>query len=64
MRLIESLFFDLTAEASFISASSLDWTTVCISLMLAVAFAVLSGGIPAYMMSKKNISSVLKGREL
>lgn len=64
MRLIESLFFDLTAEASFISASSLDWTTVCISLLLAVAFAVLSGGIPAYMMSKKNISSVLKGREL
>ena len=64
MRLIESLFFDLTAEASFISASSLDWKTVCTSLLLAVAFAVLSGGIPAYMMSKKNISSVLKGREL
>ena len=64
MRLIESMFFDLTAEASFISASSLDWTIVCISLLLAVVFAVLSGGIPAYMMSKKNISSVLKGREL
>ncbi len=64
MRLIESLFFDLTAEASFISVSSLDWTTVCISLLLAVVFAILSGIIPAYMMSKKNISSVLKGREL
>lgn len=59
--IIENIYFATTSSASLLTNSSLSWIVVVATILLAVLFTILSGGIPAYIISNKNIVSILKG---
>ena len=58
--LIENMFFQNSSTSVLTNSAISVWVALWIAI-LAIVFTLLSGGLPAYMMSKKNIANILKG---
>ena len=55
-------FFNIGDGGQILLIENLDyWVILCGVLPLSLLFALLSGGIPAYIIARKNIAAVLKG---
>ncbi|MCD8317865.1 MAG: ABC transporter permease [Paraprevotella sp.] len=62
--LIDKMLYTSESIISVLSGFSLDITVLAVTLILALLFALISGGIPAYRIAIKNIAVELKGRDL
>ncbi len=62
--LIGRMLYTNINSASVMSGISLDFSVLVFTLILALLFALISGGIPAYRIAIKNIAVELKGRDL
>lgn len=62
--LIDKTLYTSGNTASVLSGFSLDITVLALTLILALLFALISGGIPAYHTAIRNIAVALKGRDL
>lgn len=62
--LIDRLLYTSSNAVSVLSGISLDFSVLTVTLILALLFALISGGIPAYRIANKNIAVELKGRDL
>ena len=62
--LIDRLLYTSSNAVSVLSGISLDFSVSAVTLILALLFALVSGGIPAYRIANKNIAAELKGRDL
>lgn len=60
-KIIEHIFFTISYSASLLTGSSISWGVILFTILLATLFTILSGGIPAYTISRKNIANALKG---
>ena len=60
-KIIERIFFTISYSSSFLTSSSISWTVILLTILLAILYTILSGGIPAYSISNKNIVNTLKG---
>ena len=60
---IERLFFQSGAEglSATLLTDSISIPQMLMLIPLCIVFSLISGGIPAYMITRKNISSMLKG---
>ena len=60
---IERLFFQSGAEglSATLLTDSISIPQILMLIPLCIVFSLISGGIPAYMITRKNISSMLKG---
>lgn len=60
---IESVFFRSLADgtSTTLLTSSMSITNILIIIPLCIIFSFISGGIPAYLIARKNISYMLKG---
>ena len=61
LKLIERIFYTILNSTSLLTSSSINWTVILLTILLAVIFSVLAGGVPAYRISNKNIANTLKG---
>lgn len=61
--LIEYIFLNSTESVTVLTNSGLKLETIIFAILLGIVFSVLSGGIPAWIISKKNIAKTLKGGE-
>jgi ABC-type antimicrobial peptide transport system permease subunit len=62
LRLIENLFFN-TDSVPLLTTLSIRFPVLCITLLLAIIYTLLSGSIPAYVVANKNIATILNGGE-
>lgn len=62
--LIGKMLYISESYTTMLSGFSLDITVLAVTLILALLFALISGGIPAYHTAIKNIAVALKGRDL
>ncbi|EHH01772.1 ABC transporter permease [Paraprevotella clara] len=64
MALIDGMLSTSGNTISVLSGFSLDITVLALTLVMALLFALISGGIPAYHTVVRNIAVELKGRDL
>ena len=59
---VQSLVLGGSLNEKMLLIASLDMSVIwCQVLPLAILFSLLSGGLPAYLITRKNIAEVLKG---
>lgn len=63
LALIDQMLYTNGDATSVLSGFSLDITVLAVTLVLALLFALISGGIPAYRTAIRNIAVELKGRD-
>ena len=61
---IENIAFAQTHSVAVLTNSPLAWSVILTAVLLALIFTVLAGGIPAYRVSRKDITDTLKGGSL
>lgn len=64
LTLIDKMLYTSESITTVLSGFSLDIAVLTVTLILALLFALISGGIPAYRIAIKNIAVTLKGRDL
>ena len=61
VKLAENLFFEVSGEGFTILSEPMSvMNGICI-LVFAIVFAVISGGVPAWLATRKSISLIMKG---
>ena len=61
---IDALLMTDNGTTSMLSGFSSGFGVHAVSFLLALVFAVISGGIPAWRLSRRNIAAELKGRDI
>ena len=61
---IDALLMTDNGTTSMLSGFSSGFGVHAVSFLLALVFAVISGGIPAWRISRRSIAAELKGRDI